>query len=124
MRIETSPMLSEKDRKALKQVNDIDIINLKIEDEIKKFYLTKSSDITKLFSWLISKEILEIKIAYQKNLTGIYHEKFGIFKDFNENYIAFSGSVNETIGGSSKNFESIDIYASFWGQTDIERIEG
>lgn len=124
MRIVTSPMLSEKDIKALKQVNDIDIINFKIEDEIKKFYLTKSSDITKLFSWLISKEILEIKIAYQKNLTGIYHEKFGIFKDFNENYIAFSGSVNETIGGISKNFESIDIYASFWGQTDIERIEG
>ncbi|MBM6876447.1 DNA phosphorothioation system restriction enzyme, partial [Fusobacterium mortiferum] len=86
MRIVTSPMLSEKDIKALKQVNDIDVINFKIEDEIKKFYLTKSSDITKLFSWLISKEILEIKIAYQKNLTGIYHEKFGIFKDFNENY--------------------------------------
>lgn len=123
MRVVTSPMLSEKDIEALKATEDIEIINLKIEEEIKKFYLDKKGDITKLFSWLVSKGIIEIKIAYQKKLAGIYHEKFGIFTDFQENYIAFSGSVNETVGGMSKNFESIDVYTSFWGQIDIERVE-
>lgn len=123
MRIVTSPQLSEKDVLALKNLDSKDIINLKIEEELQKFYCGKEEDITKIFSWLISKNILEIKIAYQKNQIGIYHEKFGIFTDFENNKIAFSGSVNETIGGMSRNFESIDVYSSLDGKKDCERIQ-
>ncbi|MGL5903687.1 MAG: DEAD/DEAH box helicase family protein, partial [Cetobacterium sp.] len=123
MRVVTSPQLSEKDVLALRTLNDKEIINLKIEEELEKFYLGKEEDITKIFSWLISKNILQMKIAYQKDQVGIYHEKFGIFKDIEGNKVAFSGSVNETIGGMSRNFESIDVYSSLDGKKDLERIE-
>ncbi|MGL5936095.1 MAG: DEAD/DEAH box helicase family protein [Cetobacterium sp.] len=123
MRVVTSPQLSEKDVLALKTLDNKNIIDLKIEEELQKFYSGKEEDITKIFSWLISKNILQIKIAYQKDQVGIYHEKFGIFKDTEGNKIAFSGSVNETIGGMSRNFESIDVYSSLDGKKDLERIE-
>ncbi|MEG2847708.1 MAG: DEAD/DEAH box helicase family protein [Bacilli bacterium] len=123
MRVVTSPKLSEKDVLAINNLNNIEIINLKIEEEIEKFYSGKEEDITKIFSWLLSKNILQLKIAYQKNELGIYHEKFGIFRDEKGNKIAFSGSVNETIGGMSRNFESIDVFSSLDGKKDLERIE-
>lgn len=123
MRVVTSPILSEKDVIAIKNLNNKELINLKIEKELKKFYSGKEEDITKIFSWLIMKNILQIKIAYQKNDIGIYHEKFGIFRDIEGNKVAFSGSVNETIGGMSRNFESIDVYLSLDGKKDLERIE-
>lgn len=123
MRVVTSPILSEKDVIAIKNLNNEELINLKIEKELKKFYSGKEEDITKIFSWLIMKNILQIKIAYQKNDIGIYHEKFGIFRDIEGSKVAFSGSVNETIGGMSRNFESIDVYSSLDGKKDLERIE-
>lgn len=123
MRVVTSPKLSEKDLENIKKIDDIEVINLKIEKELEKFYSGKEEDITKIFSWLLSKNILQLKIAYQKNHFGIYHEKFGIFRDEEDNKIAFSGSVNETIGGMSRNFESIDVYSSLDGKKDLERIE-
>lgn len=123
MRVVTSPQLSEKDILTLKTLHNKEIVNLKIEEELQKFYSGKEEDTTKIFSWLVSKDILQIKIAYQKDYIGIYHEKFGIFKDSEGNKIAFSGSVNETIGGMSRNFESIDVYSSSDGKKDLERIE-
>lgn len=123
MRVVTSPMLSEKDVIALKNLNDKEVINLKIEKELKKFFSGEEDDITKIFAWLIMKNILQIKIAYQKHDIGIYHEKFGIFRDIEGSKVAFSGSVNETIGGMSRNFESIDVYSSLDGKKDLERIE-
>ena len=123
MKVVTSPMLSEKDVVAIKKLNDKAVVNLKIEKELKKFFSGEDNDITKIFSWLVMKNILQIKIAYQKNDVGIYHEKFGIFKDLEGNKVAFSGSVNETIGGMSRNFESIDVYSSLDGKKDLERIE-
>lgn len=123
MRVVTSPMLSKKDIEALKSVSEKEIIDLKIEKELENFYERKDKDITKIFSWLVSKGIIEIKIAYQKGLMGIYHEKFGIFTDKEGNKVAFSGSVNETVGGISRNFESIDVYTSFWGQREVDRIK-
>lgn len=42
-------------------------------------------------------------------------EKIGIFTDSMENEVAFTGSVNETVGGLIDNFESIDV---FWSWED------
>src|SRR5690606_29789985 len=64
-------------------------------------------------AWLIANNRLEIKIALpslvksQKTLSGLYHEKIGIFTDEVGNRIAFTGSPNETQGGLVNNFESI-----------------
>jgi DNA phosphorothioation system restriction enzyme len=56
---------------------------------------------------------LEIKIAVPKERTGIYHEKVGIFIDQEGNYLAFSGSSNESKNAFENNYECIEVFTSW-----------
>jgi superfamily II DNA or RNA helicase len=67
---------------------------------------------TGLLSKLILSGVATLKFAVRRE--GIYHEKFGLFEDYDGGKIAFIGSANETeaaltLGG---NHESISIYCS------------
>ena len=66
----------------------------------------------KLLSALIRDNLLNLKIATPIN-EGIHHEKIGIFEDLNQDSISFSGSVNETLFGWSKNNEQIRVFKSW-----------
>jgi hypothetical protein len=72
-------------------------------------------------AWLIEYNRLDIKIAsvYREGVYGIYHEKLGIFYD-GENFIAFTGSPNESASGLVSNFECIDVFCS-WKPEDKAR---
>ena len=74
---------------------------------------------------LIAQGQLDIKLAFVSNRRGfgIYHEKIGYFRDENSDVVAFTGSSNETYGGMSANFESIEVYQS-WVAGDSERVAG
>ncbi len=66
---------------------------------------------------LIEKSSLELYVATRPG--GIYHRKIGVFYDKNGDYIAFSGSGNETQRAVSSiedwgNDEEFDVYRS-WG---------
>jgi hypothetical protein len=63
---------------------------------------------------------LEIKIATPVRGRGIYHEKVGIFHDEGEDYVAFSGSTNESREALLHNYECIDVYPS-WEATSRAR---
>ncbi|MTI69250.1 MAG: DEAD/DEAH box helicase [Firmicutes bacterium] len=77
-----------------------------------------------LLAHLISRGTLDIKIAFMENegKLGLYHEKIGVMYDFNENKIAFTGSLNESSNAFTENFESIDVYYSWKGEDNLERI--
>ena len=64
-----------------------------------------------LLAELLSRGLLEIRIAYPK--AGIYHEKAGIFIDAEGNKCAFNGSDNETPGGWLHNTESFHVFTSW-----------
>lgn len=55
---------------------------------------------------------LEILIATPRHGTGIYHEKIGIFFDETD-YVAFSGSANESRHAFEENRECIDVFPSW-----------
>jgi superfamily II DNA or RNA helicase len=55
---------------------------------------------------------LEIKIALPRHGAGIYHEKIGIFFE-GKNYVAFSGSANESRYAFEENRECIDVFTSW-----------
>ncbi|MEU6254258.1 DEAD/DEAH box helicase family protein [Streptomyces sp. NPDC047043] len=57
---------------------------------------------------------LEIRIAVPRHGTGIYHEKIGLFFDANHDYVAFSGSSNESRNAFEHNRECLDVYTA-WG---------
>lgn len=71
---------------------------------------------------LIAAGSLDIKLAFveRDGLVGIYHEKIGVFRDDYGDLIAFTGSANETMGGLTANFESVQAYRT-WVPGDVDR---
>ena len=67
---------------------------------------------------MIAEGKLEIKVAYQP--LGIFHEKFGIFVDENNNMIYFNGSLNETTSALLLNQESITVSCS-WKNEEVNQ---
>jgi len=63
---------------------------------------------------------LEILIAVPKKGTGIYHEKIGLFFD-TDDYVAFSGSSNESRNAFEHNRECVDVYTSWGSKRRAER---
>ncbi|ABR48305.1 helicase domain protein [Alkaliphilus metalliredigens QYMF] len=62
-------------------------------------------------AYLISIGTIDIKMAFTKK--GIFHDKFGIMKDFAGNIICFRGSNNETDAAFHANYEAFDITCSW-----------
>ena len=121
MRLVASPMLTEEDILAIQEGYSAreDVVEKAIIRELDGDFTEIVSHRLKCLAWLIAENRLDIKIASPSefnlnNPSAIYHEKIGIFIDSNENTVAFTGSQNETVGGLLTNFESIDVYWSWF----------
>jgi DNA phosphorothioation system restriction enzyme len=77
-----------------------------------------------LTSWLVATGSLDVRIAVRDfgRSAHIYHEKLGLFGDPEENWIAFSGSANESFSGLEGNFESVDVFRS-WVPWERKRVD-
>ena len=122
MRLVASPYLLPEDikaiKKGLKQREEV------VSQAIIKEFETVSQDRLACLSWLLSQGVLDIKLAVANNFQdpGLYHEKFGVLSDSNNNRVAFTGSVNETKSGLVSNFESIEVFCSWRGE-EVNRVE-
>ena len=124
MRLIASPQLSAEDAEAIAQgleqreaaITAILLHELEQLDQV-------AQDRLGYLAWLLSKDRLEIKLAVHKNpyQRGIYHEKLGIFQDWEANVVVFTGSANESVSGLVDNFECMDVFRS-WQSGDDERI--
>ncbi len=112
IRIVASPFLDEKDIEAIEL--GVKMKENLIEEKLLEIFEINVDNLFRetanVLAWLIAEEKLELKIATFQN--GLYHEKFGIMYDKDENIVVFSGSANETFKGLKDNFESIDVYQS------------
>ena len=77
---------------------------------------------------MIARDYLEVKVAVPCNKRrqpvcneALFHEKAGIIKDGAGDQIAWNGSLNETVAGWQRNWESINVYRSW---EEPERVEG
>ena len=120
MRVVTSVQLSETDIDAIKKGLEINAetiverIHERIDEDIRnEESLLKLDFITNL----IAAGILVIKIAYLPD--GIYHEKIGILSDNCGEKIYFSGSNNATVSGLNRNWESVMLLTSWWGDNEL-----
>lgn len=127
IQIVASPKLSEEDIEAIKTGYDkkSEIIEKRLLGELESTddnYFTNQR--LNLLANLIAKDILSIKIAFTDNgsLVGIYHEKLGVFEDFEGNIIAFDGSMNESKTAMRYNYESVNVYCD-WKTEDKERAD-
>jgi len=65
---------------------------------------------------------VEIKIAIPNSeyVDGIFEERIGIFRDTNDDIVAFSGTSNATFDAENRNFESVDIFTSWDDKSRVE----
>jgi len=71
---------------------------------------------------MVENNKLKIKIAMpiSEEVYGSFDEKIGIFRDENDDVIAFTGTSNETFDPQSRNFESIDVFTSWNDKSRVE----
>lgn len=113
IRLVTSIELSQDDLAAIEAgLSRQEICAHRLEEIIEsEFGENIGSGIARL-TRLLQLDRLEIKIAIPKSGTGIYHEKIGIFFDASQ-YVAFSGSSNESRSAFENNRECLDVYTSW-----------
>lgn len=120
-----SPQLSDEDLNAIKdgfyRRNNFDFDSLIIE--LKNFQGNFEKNRLNFLSSLIATNYLKIKIATVENgeTFGRFNEKMGLIYDADGNIITFSGSMNESANGFTKNYDSIDVFKSW--TDDIDRIK-
>lgn len=71
---------------------------------------------------IIHNNNLEIKIAVPDTSVCLtFSENVGIFKDSEDNRVAFSGTANVTFSNQNRSFESIDVFTSWDDKSRVER---
>ena len=121
MRLITSPQLSPEDWSAVKQGEDaksdpqiLSTLNSVIDD----LEGAAKSEPLSVLAWMIADGLLDMRIAIPTaKLSGDFHIKIGVFEDSQGDYIAFNGSLNETVGGL-QNFETLHIHLGWTGDRD------
>jgi superfamily II DNA or RNA helicase len=121
MRLVVSPYLDEQDVASIRRgyLERGSVIAARLESEVANFLASADDDGKSMLRELIRLHVLDIKVATTAVLSGIFHEKIGIFLDGLDS-VAFTGSLNETVAGASINFESIDVFLS-WVEPDRVR---
>ena len=121
IQIVASPYLSDEDIETIKKgyADRNEVIEAallgQLSDEHTDYY---SMERLNLLANLIANGVLDIRIAYTEDAKGIgmYHEKMGIIEDADGNKVAFSGSMNESSTAMSLNYETIDVFRSWYDE--------
>lgn len=125
MRLVASPHLSPEDFNAIQEgyrARDAVVEDALARELAPEYVPDPIRERLAFLAWLIAEGRLDIKVALvdRDGDIGLYHEKFGIFEDEHKDYVAFSGSANESFGGLISNFEVIDVFRS-WIRADASR---
>lgn len=128
IQIVASPYLSDEDIEAIKKgyadrekVIESALLS-QLSEERMDYY---SMERLNLLANLIADGIMDIRIAYTEDASGIgmYHEKMGIIEDTQGNKVAFSGSMNESATAMSINYETIDVFRGWGDPNEVERVK-
>lgn len=114
MRMVINHLLSEKDKEAILNAENHDLLNkvfdlndiVKLEKALDEY----STHFFECLAYLIAQKRIEIKVIKPKSGKGISHYKSGVFSD-GENYVKYKASCNFTLFGLSENLEELE--ASF-----------
>src|SRR5699024_4960855 len=97
-------------------------------NQIKKGYELRSkydeldeNDIKRIgnLAFLISKGDVDIKFGLVSS--GLFHNKWGLFKDVDNNIVYINGSTNETGQGLNNNYDSFDVDFSWDVSTNVRK---
>ncbi|MFE0764576.1 DEAD/DEAH box helicase family protein [Streptomyces smyrnaeus] len=132
MRLLCSPRLSERDADGLVygyQSRDDSELRAELHSELQQMLRSDRSDTARLLAALVANNVLDVRIARVAELASaqtkrMFHDKVGLFTDAAGDAVGFRGSMNESYLGLSSigNIESIDVWPSWEGGRDTERV--
>ena len=72
---------------------------------------------------IVNKGQVELKIAIpnSEEITDTFSERIGIFRDGDDQTVAFTGTSKESFSSQSRDFESVDVFTSWNGKSRVER---
>lgn len=117
----TSPILSEDDWEMIKKANKAkrdQILYESLQDDIDDLRYDLEYDTRNAVAWMVAEGYLDIKFAVPTdNLSGDFHDKFGVFLDENSNRVAFHGSQNDS-QTALENYEAYSIDCDWMSERD------
>jgi superfamily II DNA or RNA helicase len=125
MRLICSPALTQDDFEAMKTADEIGrYLQEQVQSEIQEL-LRRPETIapTRLLATLVAADILEVKIAFADNPSGMFHEKLGIFEDIGGHRVTFVGSANETWAAWGLNHEAFEVFNSWQDESELLRTQ-
>lgn len=126
IKIVASPHLSDEDIQAIRKGYQMrEIVKKSILREMIEVKDSFTEKRLNLLANLIADDILNIKIAFTESSStmGMYHEKLGIITDTKHNSVVFAGSMNESSNALTTNYEVIDVWCSWKGVEQSERVD-
>ena len=116
----TSPNLSTTDKEIIEQsIDDPEkLISEIFFEDLKNDLDNLKIDFAKLLGYMLTHNKLEIKIAFNKDRMGMYHDKIGILHFNDDEKISFSGSANETAAAWKFNSEQLEVFTTWGGDRD------
>ncbi len=107
------------------RTSDLNVLSKLYGKKNGKAYFSTKSGVDKKYGLLnnmIEANKLKIKIAIpnSEEVFGSFDEKIGLFRDENDDVIAFTGTSNETFDPQNRNFESIDVFTSWNDKSRVE----
>jgi len=122
----TSPQLSPKDWQAIvkgSQAIRDERIRKALKRSIDDLRKDLKQDTREAIAWMIADGLLEIRLAVPQNsLSGMFHDKFGIFHDSEHNRVAFHGSKNDS-EQALRNYEAYTIDCDWLSERDREGVD-
>jgi len=113
IKVVTSVQLTDQDHTAIANgVSRKKITKIRLDKIIEEEFRDGVGDGVKRLCTLIELGRIEIKVAIPKESRGIFHEKVGVFFD-DEDYVAFSGSANESLNAFENHYECVDVYPAW-----------
>ena len=124
MRLYINQFLTSDDYKLIQNDERIDFDERITQSflSLKKTLSNRDEQFFQCLSFLIINKRIEIRIVVPKN-GGLAHEKFGIFRDENNDKVAFTGSMNFTAAALLRNIETVECTCSWKNEDNLQRIE-
>jgi len=106
------------------KISDLSILTKLFSEKYTKRFdvkLIRDSKIKKLQDFINNGQIeLKIAITNSEDITNLFSERIGIFKDENDDAVAFTGT-SSSLSTNTRNFESVDVFTSWNDKSRVER---
>lgn len=125
MRLVCSPALESADIEAITDAEQqrAQLGDSLLRDIEEMLRVAENRPVVELLATLVLYEALTVRIAYKPGMSGIFHDKVGLFRTTDDVAVSFRGSTNETFMAWDPrgNHEGFDIFRS-WDAHDAHRV--